>query len=245
MSSAGPEEAGTLRTKMKAYAKDVVDSWFLRRLKWNKQLLDKLMDVGELVPLLCGSRGRGTILANQDPQELLALSDKLLARPPKVVVEVGTAKGGTLYLWTRLAAPDALVVSIDKPGEVGSVGRTTRSLYRQFGRQRGVQVFTVAADSHSENAHRQLRHILGNRKVDFLFIDGDHRYEGVRADFYGYQFYLAPQSMVAMHDVGVPYTHPEIQVGRFWSEILDHRLITESLISQPGKSPGIGLVFVG
>ena len=244
MSSTGPEQANVLRTKMKAYAKDVVDFWFLRRLKRDKQLLDKRKDVSEVVPLLCRSRGRGTILANQDPQELSALSDKLLTKPPKVVVEVGTAKGGTLYLWTRLAAPDALVVSIDKPGEIGSVGWTTLSLYRRFGQERGVQVFTIAADSHSESAHQQLRRILGNRKVDFLFIDGDHRYEGVRADFYGYRSYLAPQSIVAMHDVGVPDTHPEIQVGRFWSEILDHKLTTRTLISQPGRTPGIGVVFI-
>jgi cephalosporin hydroxylase len=171
-----------------------------------------------------------------------ALCNKLLERPPKVIVEIGTAKGGTLYLWTRISTPCGLVVSIDKPGEIGSVGRTTLSLYRRFGRERGTQVFTIAGDSHAESTHRQLQRILGDRKVDFLFIDGDHSYEGVKADFYGYQPYMEPHGMVALHDIAVATRDPQIQVGRFWSQIHDQRMI-QSLISRPGESPGIGLVF--
>jgi cephalosporin hydroxylase len=231
-------------TKLKAYAKSIVDLFFVPRLKADKRMLDRLEDVSDLLPVLCRYRGRGTIVANQDPQELWALCEKLQEKPPRVVVEIGTAKGGTLYLWTRISAPGALIVSIDKPGEVGSVGRPTLSLYRRFGRERGIQIFTIAADSHCESAQRQLRRILGERKVDFLFIDGDHRYEGVKADFYGYQAYLGPHSIVALHDVAMPHTHPEIQVGRFWSEIQDQKLITQSLISRPGKTPGIGLTFL-
>jgi predicted O-methyltransferase YrrM len=207
-------------------------------------MLDKLEGVSDLLPVLCRIRGGETILANQDVEELGALCEKLLRRTPRVVVEIGTARGGTLYLWTRICTPGAVVVSIDKPGEVGSVGPSTLALYRRFGRQRGVQVFTIRADSHSQRAHQRLQEILGDRKVDFLFIDGDHCYEGVKTDFYGYQSYMAPDGLVALHDVAASPTNPEIQVGRFWSEVLGQVPTAESLIAKPGRSPGIGVVYL-
>jgi len=236
-------QAKVLRPKLKGYAKTLVDPLFLPRLKRDKRMLDRLERLSDLLPVLCRFRGRGTILANQDPQELGALCEELLERPPKVIVEIGTAKGGTLYLWTRISTPGSLVVSIDKPGETGSVGRTTLSLYRRFGRERGIQVCTIAGDSHSRKTHNRLQRILGDRKVDFLFIDGDHSYEGVKADFYGYQPYMAPHGMVALHDIAIATRDPQIQVGRFWSQIQDRKTI-QSLISRPGESPGIGLVFL-
>jgi hypothetical protein len=97
-----------LRLIAKSYAKTVVDLVFLPRLWADKRMLDEIQTLPDLVPSLCRYRGRGTILANQDPQELAGLCGRLLRKPPKVVVEIGTAKGGTLYLWTRLAAPRGL-----------------------------------------------------------------------------------------------------------------------------------------
>jgi predicted O-methyltransferase YrrM len=39
-------------------------------------------------------------------------------------------------------------------------------------------------------------------KVDLLFIDGDHSYEGVLADWKAYCDLLAPDAIVIMHDIG-------------------------------------------
>ena len=53
---------------------------------------------------------------------------------PQVVVEIGTASGGTLFLLSRAAAPNALLVSLDLPG--GSFGggyqAWRKPLYRSF-----------------------------------------------------------------------------------------------------------------
>ncbi|MGB9760351.1 MAG: hypothetical protein ACP5KW_10020 [Thermoproteota archaeon] len=34
---------------------------------------------------------------------------------PKVILETGTARGGTLSLFTRVASPEAIITSIDLP----------------------------------------------------------------------------------------------------------------------------------
>lgn len=224
--------------------KTIVDLAFLPRLRAEKQRLGELHAVPDLVRALCLFRGKGTIFANQEPDELKALAERLMGRPPKVVLEIGTAKGGTLYLWSRIAVPGSLLISIDKPGETGSVGRATLSIYKSFGRDRDITVFPIALDSHSEEAHRTVCAALGEKNVDFLFIDGDHSYEGVKMDFWSYRQYISPNGLIALHDVAVEPANTEIQVGRFWSELQEQETQTETFVSKPGKSPGIGLVFL-
>jgi hypothetical protein len=38
--------------------------------------------------------------------------------------------------------------------------------------------------------------------LDVLFIDGDHSYEGVKADWDAYKSFLEPGSIVIFHDYG-------------------------------------------
>jgi len=43
-----------------------------------------------------------------------------------------------------------------------------------------------------------VRGILGSRKLDFLFIDGDHSYEGVRRDFEMYSPLVREGGIICM-----------------------------------------------
>lgn len=47
-----------------------------------------------------------------------------------------------------------------------------------------------------EQVARQANHL------DLLFIDGDHSYEGVKADWEAYKHFLKPGSLVVFHDYG-------------------------------------------
>lgn len=51
--------------------------------------------------------------AAQHDDELHRLVDIVAARRPRIVVEIGTLKGGTLAAWCMCAAPDALIISVD------------------------------------------------------------------------------------------------------------------------------------
>ena len=37
-------------------------------------------------------------------------------RKPRFLLEIGTARGGTLFLFTRVSSSDALIISVDLPG---------------------------------------------------------------------------------------------------------------------------------
>jgi predicted O-methyltransferase YrrM len=39
-------------------------------------------------------------------------------------------------------------------------------------------------------------------RIDFLFVDGDHSYEGVKADIHAWFPKLNPEALVAFHDIG-------------------------------------------
>lgn len=231
------------RTTTRWRVKAILDILRAPRLLLDLRRLNRTRLLGEVVDQLC-ARGGGRLRANQDPDELFRLCQMVRRLRPRVVVEIGSAKGGTLYCWSRLVEPGGLVVSIDLPGAVGSVRPVARSIHRRFGRERGVQVRTIDGDSHDPVTRQRLLEMLAERRVDVLFLDGDHGYEGVRADYDAYSPLVAPGGLIALHDIAIDPADETIQVRRFWTELKERGLSLESFIARPGASPGIGVVHV-
>ena len=134
----------------------------------------------------------GIIRPMQIKEEILQLLKILAERRPKVILEIGTANGGTLFLFTRVASDDAIIVSVDLPeGKFGGGYPDWKvPLYKSFARK-NQQVHLIRADSHDPETFEKVKRILNDRKVDFLFIDGDHTYEGVKKDFEMYSKLVA------------------------------------------------------
>ena len=221
--------------------KSVFDIASWRKLIRQRDSFDRIENWPDLIATVTTRAGRRCLFANQIPAEIGALCEEVRQLKPKVVVEIGTAKGGTLYLWSRLAQPGGTVISIDKPGEPGSVRPVMRSVYRSFGKKRGVKVITLDCDSHSPQTHAELEQLLQGQPIDFLFIDGDHSYEGVKSDFHDYRRLMAPNGVVAMHDVAHAM-FAFIEVPRFWNELAAESLDRTTIVAKPGDSPGIGIV---
>ena len=79
-----------------------------------------------------------------------------------------------------------------------------RALFQSF--QRGKQsLHFVRRDSHLAETQSEVRAILAGTPLDFLFIDGDHSYEGVRRDFLDYGPMVRPGGLVAFHDIIPPF----------------------------------------
>jgi predicted O-methyltransferase YrrM len=222
--------------------KSVFDVPFFPRLLAQRAAFDKIDNWPTLVSEVCRPRGRRSIFANQNPTEIGAVCDLGRSKCPKVIVEIGTSRGGTLYLFSRLIQSGGLVISIDKPGESGSVRPVMRAVYRTFGKKSGAQVITLDRDSHASSTHTEIEQLLAGRQIDLLFIDGDHSYEGVKADFHSYRRWVAPDGVIAMHDIAHADTHPTIKVPRFWRELASESLELEAVVAVPGHSMGIGIV---
>jgi len=161
---------------------------------------------------------------------------------PKTVLEIGTAKGGTLFLWSRLASEDATIVSIDMPWENGGGYPNWKTdLYQKFSSPK-QKLTLLRADSHQTSTLENLRSIIAKDEIDLLFIDGDHTYDGVKKDYEMYSPLVRDGGIIAMHDIAKHDLNPECQVDRFWKEIKQGKNTKEFIISPPADWGGIGVI---
>jgi predicted O-methyltransferase YrrM len=157
---------------------------------------------------------------SQNRSEILQLVTLLEQRKPRVVVEIGTANGGTLSIWCALADPQATIISIDLPGGIhgGGYPRWKSLIYRRFAQPR-QSLHLLRVDSHLPATRDQLKALLPPEGIDFLFIDGDHTFEGVKSDFEMYSPLVRAGGFVVFHDICVHPPEANCAVDRFWQEI--------------------------
>lgn len=193
---------------------------------------------------LDGARAARAHGAMQKVRELAPLLALVRRARPRVVVEIGTARGGTLHAWCRVAHPDATVVSIDLPGGPygGGYSEEDEGVFRRYGRGR-QELHFIRASSHESTTRDRLAELLRGRSVEFLMIDGDHTYEGVKQDFEMYGSLVARDYPVAFHDILPHPLEQQCEVDRFWNEVKHGYRHTEFVDREGDQYGGIGVLF--
>ena len=182
-----------------------------RRLDLNK-LLEELFNGKSVLSMLYRPM--------QIRWEVEELAKMLRDLKPKYILEIGAARGGTLFIWTRVASEGALIISIDLPGGPfgGGYPFFKGLTYKLFARGR-QRIVLIRGDSHNLETLRKVERRLNGEKLDFLFIDGDHRYEGIKNDFEMYSPLVKEGGIIALHDI-VPGPFENVgEVPRFWREL--------------------------
>ncbi|HTW45530.1 MAG TPA: class I SAM-dependent methyltransferase [Acidobacteriaceae bacterium] len=182
--------------------------------------------------------------ASQVRGELVALAETLAQLRPDRALEIGTFRGGTLLLLTRLASPHATVVSVDLPGGKFGGGYSThrRRLYRHFAR-RDQRLHLLQGDSHSKEMFERVKVAFENKPLDYLFIDGDHTYEGVKKDFQMYAPFVRKGGIIALHDIAEHPPSIGCEVSRLWSELKLHYRHEEIIQDRAQGWAGIGILY--
>jgi len=185
--------------------------------------------------------------AFQKAGELAALIRLLRGRELRAVVEIGTARGGTLYVWCRLADPDAVIVSVDLPGgRFGGVEDSEIPKLRSLAK-RGQRLHLVRSNSHDPSTASEVAALIEGQRIDFLMIDGDHSLDGVRQDFELYSPLVRPGGLIAFHDILPHPSVPECEVELLWRELKQHHRHVEFLEPEDdrgwGQWGGIGVLF--
>lgn len=209
---------------------------------WAVRAMGSGCDIDPAMDLVFSSDG-GFLRPLQRPTEIRALLDILSKRKPAVIVEIGTASGGNLFLFTRVAAEDALIVSIDLPAGRfgGGYPRWRIPLYRSFARPQQT-VRLIRGDSHAPETVAQHNAVLKGRKIDFLFVDGDHTYQGVSRDFELYHPFVRPGGIIALHDIVEHSAETQCHVNAFWQQLKPRFNHMEIVEDWKAGFAGIGVV---
>lgn len=183
---------------------------------------------------------------------------------PKTVLEIGTLRGGSLYCWIKGLSHVKKVVSVDYPSYRPLIRNRKKNIWRNFSKE--VDLNVVWGNSHHPNTYENTANLIDDG-VDFLFIDGDHTYEGVKNDFEMYSPLVVDGGIVAFHDI-IPHAKSETEkhsilsndesieekhvtintsewgVHQYWHE-LKSRYETEQFISHPNqRGKGIGVIKI-
>ena len=185
----------------------------------------------------------GKIKPSQVKEEFSLLLDEFKNLKPKNILELGTANGGTLLLFTKLAYLEAKIVSVDLPGGKfgGGYSKWRIPLYKSFS-NKNKSMFLIRKNSQIKSTLQEVRKIFAGNKVDFLFVDADHTYRGIKRDFELYAPLVKRGGIIAFHDI-VKHSHEtEAGVDIFWEGIKDF-FETEEFIKDKGQGwAGIGVI---
>ena len=184
------------------------------------------------------------IVMTQVRSEILTFGKLLQEFAPKRSLEIGTNYGGTLLLLCALSPPGAQIISVDLPkGRFGGgYPRRKMPLFRMFPKT-GQELHLIRGDSHAKETKAHVTRLLNGEPLDYLFLDGDHTYEGVRRDFQMYAPLVRAGGMIAFHDIAAHRTEPDCQVDRFWKEIRSEYQNKE-IIENPDQGwAGLGVIF--
>jgi predicted O-methyltransferase YrrM len=166
--------------------------------------------------------------AIQKPAELAGFLALVMDLDPlNIVVEIGAFAGGTMWAWGQLGAR---VIGVDMPPP----GFPDELLKNDMGQT------VIRGDSHLEKTRDALLAVLDGELIDMLFIDGDHTYEGVKADYELYAPLVREGGIIGFHDIRAHHRQPYIEVKRFWDSLDGER---EEIVCPGEDWGGIGVQY--
>lgn len=146
----------------------------------------------------------------------------------EVVLEIGMFHGWSAKNWIDAFNP-SLFIGIDqgrKPEEAHQIERE------------GIH-YLWETSSHADTTLNVVKQLLGDRKIDFLFVDGDHTIEGVTKDAEMYGDLVKDGGVIAFHDI--LFLKQECNVKPLWDFMKEHYFYVEMVTG--GASTGMGILF--
>lgn len=143
----------------------------------------------------------------QKPEEFKGLLDFLsLSKNKKYALEIGSNYGGTALGLCHIY-DNVLSVDIKHDPNFDRI----KEIFPNYN--------YIISDSKSADTINFIKSL--GIKFDFIFIDGDHSYEGVKSDYEKYKQFLSDDGFIAFHDIikSEETEKYDIFVSKLWEEI--------------------------
>ena len=158
------------------------------------------------------ARARRRYQLSQDPAELEALLALVRTVHPTRILEIGTQGGGWDYAVASVAGRGAAFLAVD----IAKHRNPQRRALADELKARGMSYEWMIGDSTDPAIVGQVKDRMP--EVDVLHIDGDHTYEGCKADFQNYAPLVRKGGLIVFHDA-VSVVDSQVGVKRFWDEL--------------------------
>jgi predicted O-methyltransferase YrrM len=185
-----------------------------------------------------------SIRPGQIKEEILNLLSIIQKMKISTMLEIGTWNGGTLFLFAKIANSDAKIISLDMPGGEfgGGYEKFKIPFFTSFAKE-NQKIYLIRASSHLDSSLNKVESTLAGRKLDFLFIDGDHSYAGAKKDFEMYSPLVHKGGIIAFHDILKNPIETNCEVHLFWNQIKASYNYQE-LVNDPHQNwAGIGIIY--
>lgn len=160
-------------------------------------------------------------LASQDPVEFSSLLEEYASLGVNCFMEIGSMYGWSLQHFIHYANVGCAAVVIDQLIEQDDwryekQSHNSRHVWPDWARAKQCDLFVILNSSLKERTRRKVEAHLDGRRLDFLFIDGDHSYEAIKSDYESYSPLVRSGGLIAIHDVG----YDDLGGGyQFWNEV--------------------------
>lgn len=111
---------------------------------------------------------------------------------PSIYLEVGCAHLATFGLYTSWLPKNGLAIGIDINKKINWDTFTTN-----------CPRLLLNGSTTQKEIIDQVKSFLGDRKIDYLFIDGDHNYPAVRSDWNTLAPLVRPGGLIMFHDYDI------------------------------------------
>ena len=189
-------------------------------------------------------------LDSQNLQEFEELLKEFIKIKPTKFIEIGSLYGWTLQHFINYAEEGSRALSIDLPvrqfvgphdWRVERQENNYKNVWPQWAKSKKCKLHLIPDSSQNVKTLEKTKSVFNDEQIDFLFIDGDHSYYGVKSDYEMYGPLVRSGGIIAFHDIG---KNEEGGCHVFWKEIKQRFIPFKEILKDPKQEKGIGILYV-
>lgn len=210
----------------------------MNNIKFN-DLHDRFLELKKRPGLFRKAHGKFSLFLQQIESEWTKIIGILNEEKINYGMEIGTFGGGSFLTLCEVANNNAVLIAMDNVAKPYNDSELKKETLESFGKF-NQQIYFYKGDSHEKVAVNWTQNILQNSQLDYLFIDGDHSYDGVKKDFNNFSPFVRQGGIIMLHDIAKG-SGSDVMV--FWNEIKNNYSYQEFIENNNQGWAGIGIIW--